>query len=78
MSDIWPDAVRMQLCWDNSGGPHYRDIPLKEIIGVFLSYDAQGYVYLGRPDCRLKRVPFTRQKMGVNISPLIGQLFVYN
>ena len=36
LSDIPPDAVRLHLCWGNYEGPHHRDIPLKEIIGVVL------------------------------------------
>jgi len=32
-------ACRLHLCWGNYEGPHHRDIPLKEIIGVVLRHD---------------------------------------
>lgn len=32
--DIPPDRMRMHVCWGNNEGPHHRDIPLKEIIGI--------------------------------------------
>ena len=36
LSDIPPDRLRLHLCWGNYPGPHHRDLPLKEIIGVVL------------------------------------------
>ena len=36
LADIPPDRMRLHLCWGNYEGPHHRDIPLKEIIGVAL------------------------------------------
>ena len=36
LRDIPPDRMRLHLCWGNYEGPHHRDIPLREIIGVAL------------------------------------------
>jgi len=36
LRNIPPDRMRLHLCWGNYEGPHHRDIPLKEIIGVAL------------------------------------------
>lgn len=36
LRDIPPDRLRMHLCWGNYEGPHHRDIPLKDIIGIVL------------------------------------------
>lgn len=36
LAGIPPDRMRLHLCWGNYEGPHHRDIPLKEIIGVAL------------------------------------------
>jgi 5-methyltetrahydropteroyltriglutamate--homocysteine methyltransferase len=32
ISDIPPDRVRIHLCWGNYEGPHYLDVPLRQII----------------------------------------------
>ena len=34
LANIPEDRVRLHLCWGNYEGPHHRDIPLKEIIGL--------------------------------------------
>ena len=36
LRDIPADRMRLHLCWGNYEGPHHRDIPLREIIGVAL------------------------------------------
>ena len=36
LRDIPADRLRLHLCWGNYQGPHHRDIPLREIIGVVL------------------------------------------
>ena len=36
LANIPPDRMRLHLCWGNYEGPHHRDIPLKEIIGIAL------------------------------------------
>jgi 5-methyltetrahydropteroyltriglutamate--homocysteine methyltransferase len=42
LRDIPPDRMRLHLCWGNYEGPHHRDIPLREIIGVALKARPQG------------------------------------
>jgi 5-methyltetrahydropteroyltriglutamate--homocysteine methyltransferase len=37
VADIPPDRMRLHVCWGNYEGPHHRDIPLKEIIGILLN-----------------------------------------
>jgi 5-methyltetrahydropteroyltriglutamate--homocysteine methyltransferase len=36
LRDIPADRLRLHLCWGNYEGPHHRDIPLREILGVAL------------------------------------------
>jgi 5-methyltetrahydropteroyltriglutamate--homocysteine methyltransferase len=36
LRDIPPDRLRLHLCWGNYEGPHHRDIPLKDILGIVL------------------------------------------
>jgi len=36
VADIPPDRMRLHLCWGNYEGPHHKDVPLKEIIGIVL------------------------------------------
>ena len=36
LANIPSDRMRLHLCWGNYEGPHHRDIPLKEIIGIAL------------------------------------------
>jgi 5-methyltetrahydropteroyltriglutamate--homocysteine methyltransferase len=31
---IPPEQLRLHLCWGNYEGPHHRDVPLREIVGV--------------------------------------------
>jgi 5-methyltetrahydropteroyltriglutamate--homocysteine methyltransferase len=42
LRDIPADRLRMHLCWGNYEGPHHRDIPLKDIIGIVLKARPQG------------------------------------
>jgi 5-methyltetrahydropteroyltriglutamate--homocysteine methyltransferase len=34
VADIPPDRMRMHICWASTGGPHHRDLPLKDIADV--------------------------------------------
>jgi 5-methyltetrahydropteroyltriglutamate--homocysteine methyltransferase len=34
VTDIPPDRMRMHICWASTGGPHHRDLPLKDIADV--------------------------------------------
>ena len=45
LSDIPPDDVRMHLCWGNYEGPHHRDIPIEEIVGMVLKARPQAFSF---------------------------------
>jgi 5-methyltetrahydropteroyltriglutamate--homocysteine methyltransferase len=47
LRDIPPDRLRLHLCWGNYEGPHHRDIPLREIIGVVLKARPQALSFEG-------------------------------
>jgi 5-methyltetrahydropteroyltriglutamate--homocysteine methyltransferase len=47
LRDIPPDRMRLHLCWGNYEGPHHRDIPLREIIGVALGARPQALSFEG-------------------------------
>ena len=47
LRDIPPDRMRMHLCWGNYEGPHHRDIPLREILGVVLKARPQAISFEG-------------------------------
>jgi 5-methyltetrahydropteroyltriglutamate--homocysteine methyltransferase len=36
VAGIAPDRMRMHICWASTGGPHHRDVPLKDIVDVVL------------------------------------------
>jgi 5-methyltetrahydropteroyltriglutamate--homocysteine methyltransferase len=36
VADIAPDRMRMHICWASTGGPHHRDVPLKDIVDVVI------------------------------------------
>jgi len=41
------DRLRLHLCWGNYEGPHHRDIPLREIIGIALKARPQAISFEG-------------------------------
>jgi 5-methyltetrahydropteroyltriglutamate--homocysteine methyltransferase len=47
LRDIPPERMRLHLCWGNYEGPHHRDIPLREIIGVVLKARPQALSFEG-------------------------------
>ena len=47
LRDIPADRVRLHLCWGNYEGPHHRDIPLKDILGVVLKARPQALSFEG-------------------------------
>ena len=47
LSDIPPDRIRLHLCWGNYEGPHQRDIPMEDIIGVVLKARPQALSFEG-------------------------------
>jgi 5-methyltetrahydropteroyltriglutamate--homocysteine methyltransferase len=34
VAGIDPDRMRMHICWASTGGPHHRDVPLRDIVDV--------------------------------------------
>src|SRR2546422_2367254 len=47
LRDIPPDRMRLHLCWGNYEGPHHRDIPLREILGVAVKARPQALSFEG-------------------------------
>jgi 5-methyltetrahydropteroyltriglutamate--homocysteine methyltransferase len=47
LRDIPSDRMRLHLCWGNYEGPHHRDIPLREILGVALKARPQALSFEG-------------------------------
>jgi 5-methyltetrahydropteroyltriglutamate--homocysteine methyltransferase len=47
LQDIPPDRLRLHLCWGNYEGPHHRDIPLKDILGIVLKARPQAISFEG-------------------------------
>ena len=47
LRDIPPDRMRLHLCWGNYEGPHHRDIPLREILGIALKARPQALSFEG-------------------------------
>jgi len=47
LRDIPADRLRLHLCWGNYEGPHHRDIPLREILGVALKARPQALSFEG-------------------------------
>jgi 5-methyltetrahydropteroyltriglutamate--homocysteine methyltransferase len=42
VADIPPDRMRMHICWASTGGPHHRDVPLKDIVDIAIKGRARG------------------------------------
>jgi 5-methyltetrahydropteroyltriglutamate--homocysteine methyltransferase len=42
---IPPEQVRYHLCWGSWHGPHAHDIPLRDLVDVMLSVNAQTYLF---------------------------------
>jgi 5-methyltetrahydropteroyltriglutamate--homocysteine methyltransferase len=47
VADIPPDRMRMHICWASTGGPHHRDVPLKDIVDVVIKGRPSGLVVAG-------------------------------
>jgi len=47
LRDIPPDRIRLHLCWGNYEGPHHRDIPLRDILGIALKARPQALSFEG-------------------------------
>jgi 5-methyltetrahydropteroyltriglutamate--homocysteine methyltransferase len=47
LREIPPERLRLHLCWGNYEGPHHRDIPLRDILGVVLKARPQAISFEG-------------------------------
>jgi 5-methyltetrahydropteroyltriglutamate--homocysteine methyltransferase len=47
VADIPADRMRMHICWASTGGPHHRDMPLKDIADVVIEGRPSGLVIAG-------------------------------
>jgi 5-methyltetrahydropteroyltriglutamate--homocysteine methyltransferase len=47
LADIAPDRMRMHICWASTGGPHHRDVPLKDIVDIVVKGRPAGLVVAG-------------------------------
>jgi len=47
VADIPPDRMRIHVCWASTGGPHHRDLPLRDIADVVIKARPAGLVIAG-------------------------------
>ena len=47
VADIPADRMRMHLCWASTGGPHLRDVPLRDIVDVVIKARPAAFVISG-------------------------------
>jgi 5-methyltetrahydropteroyltriglutamate--homocysteine methyltransferase len=47
VADIPADRMRIHVCWASTGGPHHRDVPLKDIADVVIKARPMGLVIAG-------------------------------
>jgi 5-methyltetrahydropteroyltriglutamate--homocysteine methyltransferase len=47
VAGIPPERMRMHLCWASTGGPHHRDVPLRDIVDVVLGARPGAFVIAG-------------------------------
>ena len=47
VADIPADRMRMHICWASTGGPHHRDVPLRDIADVVITGRPNGLVIAG-------------------------------
>ena len=47
VADIPADRMRMHLCWASTGGPHHRDVPLRDIVDVVIKARPGAFVISG-------------------------------
>jgi len=47
VADIPADRMRMHICWASTGGPHHRDVPLRDIVDVVIKARPSGLVIAG-------------------------------
>ena len=47
VAEISPDRLRMHVCWASTGGPHHRDVPLRDIVDVIVKARPGAFVIAG-------------------------------
>ena len=47
VADIPADRMRLHICWASTGGPHHRDVPLRDIVDVVIKARPSGLVIAG-------------------------------
>jgi 5-methyltetrahydropteroyltriglutamate--homocysteine methyltransferase len=47
VADIPADRMRMHICWASTGGPHHRDVPLRDIADIVITGRPCGIVIAG-------------------------------
>jgi 5-methyltetrahydropteroyltriglutamate--homocysteine methyltransferase len=47
VADLPPERMRMHICWASTGGPHHRDVPLKDIVDVVVKGRPAGLSFPG-------------------------------
>ena len=45
VADIPAERMRMHICWASTGGPHHRDVPLKDIVDIVIAGRPAGLVF---------------------------------
>jgi len=47
VADLPPDRMRIHVCWASTGGPHHRDVPLRDIADLVIKARPVGLVIAG-------------------------------
>ena len=47
LAGIPPERTRMHVCWASTGGPHHRDLPLRDIADVVVKARPEAFVIAG-------------------------------
>jgi 5-methyltetrahydropteroyltriglutamate--homocysteine methyltransferase len=47
VADLPPDRMRIHVCWASTGGPHHRDVPLRDIADLVIKARPAGLVIAG-------------------------------
>ena len=47
VAELPADRLRMHICWASTGGPHHRDVPLRDIVDVVIKGRPSGLVLAG-------------------------------
>jgi 5-methyltetrahydropteroyltriglutamate--homocysteine methyltransferase len=47
VAGIDPERMRMHICWASTGGPHHRDVPLRDIVDIVIKARPGAFVIAG-------------------------------